>query len=115
MELPFIFVHPTRIHYNWFHHACRNFQPLRLCIAYGAGITSIVFASMTVSKVSNITWLVNHDGLQVVKGTRSPMLRKQPELRCYCRKRRETGCVKGAAVSLSRILVYILNLATMKV
>ncbi|KAH8909658.1 NCS1 nucleoside transporter [Coniochaeta sp. PMI_546] len=115
MELPFMFVHPTKIHYLFtikgFIMPVATFGLFGWCMANGTGIASIDLASAAASKVNQpLGWSIM-TGINVIMGTLSPMLINQPDLARYCKKTRDAGWVQGAAVFLSKILVYFLGLA----
>lgn len=115
MELPFMFVHPTKIHYLFtikgFIMPVATFGLFGWCMANGAGIASIDLASAAAAKVNQpLGWSIM-TGINVIMGTLSPMLVNQPDLARYCRKTRDAGWIQGAAVFLSKIVVYFLGLA----
>jgi NCS1 family nucleobase:cation symporter-1 len=52
------------------------------------------------------------DGINVIMGSLSPMLVNQPDLARYCRKPRDAGWLQGAAVFVSKVVVFFLGLAS---
>ncbi|KAL4894073.1 permease for cytosine/purines, uracil, thiamine, allantoin-domain-containing protein [Aspergillus ambiguus] len=116
MELPFCFVHPTKIH--WLFSAKGVVMPFITfglfgwCMAQGAGISSIDLASKgTASSTPSLGWAIM-DGINVIMGSLSPMLVNQPDLARYCKKPRDAGWVQGAAVFVSKVVVFFLGLAS---
>ncbi|CBF87409.1 nucleobase cation symporter-1 family protein [Aspergillus nidulans FGSC A4] len=114
-ELPFCFIHPTKIHWLFsLKGVVMPFVTFGLfgwCVAHGAGISSIHLASSTAPSGANLGWAVM-DGINVIMGSLSPMLVNQPDLARYCRKPRDAGWPQGAAVFVSKVVVFFLGLAS---
>lgn len=49
--------------------------------------------------------------INVIMGTLSPMLINQPDLARYCKRTSDASWVQGAAVFVSKVVVYFLGLA----
>ncbi|KAL4792647.1 permease for cytosine/purines, uracil, thiamine, allantoin-domain-containing protein, partial [Aspergillus venezuelensis] len=116
MELPFCFVHPSKIHWLFsIKGVVMPFVTFGLfgwCIAHGAGISSLSLANETTSTSdSNLGWAVM-DGINVIMGSLSPMLVNQPDLARYCKAPRDAGWPQGAAVFVSKVIVFFLGLAS---
>ncbi|KAF9889716.1 hypothetical protein FE257_007022 [Aspergillus nanangensis] len=117
MELPFCFIHPTKIH--WLFTAKGIIMPLVTfglfgwCMAYGTGIRSIALASppsQSATPPVPLGWAVM-DGINVIMGSLSPMLINQPDLSRYCKRPKDAGWPQGAAVFFSKVIVLFLGLA----
>ncbi|KAL3458411.1 permease for cytosine/purines, uracil, thiamine, allantoin-domain-containing protein [Aspergillus heterothallicus] len=122
LELPFCFVHPTKIHWLFTIKGVImpfvTFSLFGWCMAHGAGISSISLASPSSSSSSgasgvrsNLGWAVM-DGINVIMGSLSPMLVNQPDLARYCKNPRDAGWPQGAAVFVSKVVVFFLGLAS---
>ncbi|KAL4875889.1 permease for cytosine/purines, uracil, thiamine, allantoin-domain-containing protein [Aspergillus karnatakaensis] len=116
MELPFCFVHPTKIH--WLFTVKGVVMPFVTfglfgwCLSHGAGISSINLASAnSTESTSHLGWAVM-DGINVIMGSLSPMLVNQPDLARYCKHPRDAGWPQGAAVFVSKVVVFFLGLAS---
>ncbi|KAL4746366.1 hypothetical protein BDW72DRAFT_210510 [Aspergillus terricola var. indicus] len=114
-ELPFCFIHPIKIHWLFsLKGVVMPFVTFGLfgwCMARGTGISSIYLASSTAPSGANLGWAVM-DGINVIMGSLSPMLVNQPDLARYCRKPRDAGWPQGAAVLVSKVVVFFLGLAS---
>ncbi|KAL4954532.1 permease for cytosine/purines, uracil, thiamine, allantoin-domain-containing protein [Aspergillus filifer] len=115
MELPFCFVHPTKIHWLFsIKGVVMPFVTFGLfgwCIAHGAGIRSLSLANEVSTSGTNLGWAVM-DGINVIMGSLSPMLVNQPDLARYCKAPRDAGWPQGAAVFVSKVIVFFLGLAS---
>lgn len=110
------FVHPSRIHWLFsLKGVVMPFVTFGLfgwCMAHGAGISSIHLASSSSSTgKGGLGWAVM-DGINVIMGSLSPMLVNQPDLARYCKKPRDAGWPQGAAVFVSKVVVFFLGLAS---
>ncbi|KAL3479620.1 permease for cytosine/purines, uracil, thiamine, allantoin-domain-containing protein [Aspergillus californicus] len=115
MELPFCFVHPTKIHLLFTVKGVImpfvTFGLFGWCIAHGAGMSSIGLASQGTESSGSLGWAVM-DGINVIMGSLSPMVVNQPDLARYCKKPRDAGWPQGAAVFFSKVIVFFLGLAS---
>lgn len=83
------------------------------CMSHGAGISSINLASNAATESTStvsLGWAVM-DGINVIMGSLSPMLVNQPDLSRYCKHPRDAGWIQGAAVFVSKVIVFFLGLA----
>ncbi|KAL4904097.1 hypothetical protein BDW74DRAFT_185766 [Aspergillus multicolor] len=116
-ELPFCFVHPTKIHLLFSIKGIVmpfvTFGLFGWCIANGAGMGSIHLASASgsASPGTNLGWAVM-DGINVIMGSLSPMLVNQPDLARYCKRPSDAGWPQGVAVFVSKVVVFFLGLAS---
>ncbi|ORY01751.1 NCS1 nucleoside transporter [Clohesyomyces aquaticus] len=104
MEFPFCLVHPRRIHYLFTVKGLvmpfATFGLFGWCMAHGTGLATMNQQNSAGRKAAAATttgWAIMN-GINVVMGTLSPMLVKQPDLARYCKKPRDAGWLQGASV-----------------
>ncbi|GAB7359104.1 hypothetical protein MBLNU230_g5175t1 [Neophaeotheca triangularis] len=117
LELPFMFVHPTKIHHLFtvkgFIMPVTVFGLFGWCMANGTGLQTIDNTNEAAEPASAAMPLGFSimSGINVIMGTLSPMLVNQPDLARYCQRPRDAGWVQGAAVFFAKILVFFLGMA----
>ncbi|EUC29717.1 hypothetical protein COCCADRAFT_39964 [Bipolaris zeicola 26-R-13] len=117
MEFPFMWVHPTRIHYVFTVKGIimpvAAFAVFGWCMANGGGLNSMDLAHKTSTASSSIPmgWSIMA-GINTIFGALSPMLVNQPDLARYCKKPRDAGYLQGVSVFVSAIIVFFLGMAS---
>ncbi|KAJ5058740.1 amidase signature domain-containing protein [Bipolaris maydis] len=117
MQFPFMWVHPTRIHYVFTVKGIimpvAAFAVFGWCMANGGGLNSMDLAHETSKASSSIPlgWSIMA-GINTIFGALSPMLVNQPDLARYCKKPRDAGYLQGVSVFVSAIIVFFLGMAS---